>query len=160
MRLQSGCEIPKGGLWTGREQCNNRAEPLATNAAMRVQDGNLGIRSDSEYVVRVAVGLLQCERQLNNEGKAALWAEFVTDLRLKTTRLLDFVWVKGHSTKVHIDRQVTTTLDKGGNDAADSLASATASQHAAPQGLTAAATKRQRVALSTHVCCRLAFITT
>ena len=52
----------------GREQTNNRAELLAAIAAMRVQDGNLEIRSDSEYVVRIATGLLQGERQLNHEG--------------------------------------------------------------------------------------------
>ena len=47
---------------------NNRAELLAAITAMRVQDGNLVVRSDSEYVVRFATGLLHCERRLNNEG--------------------------------------------------------------------------------------------
>ena len=61
---------------------------------MRVQDRNLEIRSDSEYVVRIATGLLQSERHLNNEGGADLWDEVVTELRLKATRQLGFVWVK------------------------------------------------------------------
>ena len=56
----------------GHERPNNRA-------AMRVQDENIAIRSDSEYV-RVAAGLLQGERQLNNEGNADLWDEFVTEV--------------------------------------------------------------------------------
>ena len=43
---------------------------------MRVLGGNLEIRSDSEYVVHIATGLLQGERQLNNEGIADLWDEF------------------------------------------------------------------------------------
>ena len=64
-------------------------------------------------VVRIATGLSQGERQLNNKGTADLWDEFLTELRLKTTRQLDFVWVAGHATKVHIDREITTTLDKG-----------------------------------------------
>ena len=82
----------------GREQTNNRAELLAANAAMRVQNGNLEIMSDSEYVVRIVTGLLQGERQLNNEGDEDLWDEFVTELRLKDTRQLNFVWIKGHTT--------------------------------------------------------------
>ena len=45
------------------------------------------------------------------EGNGDLWDEFVTELRLRTTRHLDFVWVKGYPTKVHIDREITTTLD-------------------------------------------------
>ena len=46
----------------GREQTNHREELLAAIAAMRVQDGHLEIRSDSEYVVRIASGLLQVTR--------------------------------------------------------------------------------------------------
>ena len=42
-------------------------------------------------------------------------------------------------------------MSKGWNDVADALASAAAAHHAAPQALTEAATKRQRVALSTHM---------
>ena len=38
----------------GREQTNNRAELLAVVAAMEVHDGNLEIRSDSDYAVRIA----------------------------------------------------------------------------------------------------------
>ena len=84
MCLQSGCEIPNGGLWSllsegddrnrsftlpGREQTNNHAELLAASA-MRVQDGNFDVRSYIEYVVRVVTGLLQGQRHLNNEGNA------------------------------------------------------------------------------------------
>ena len=47
-------------------------------------------------------------------------------------------------------QQVTTTLNKGGSDAADALASAAAAHHAAPQTLTDAACERQRTALITH----------
>ena len=81
----------------------------------------------------------------------ATWDQFVTELRLKAARKLSFVWIKGHATKFHIDREITTTLDKRGNDAADALASAAAAHHAAPQTLIEAATKRQRVALTTHI---------
>ena len=106
-------------------------------------------RSDSEYVARIALGLLQGERQLNNEGDADLWDEFVTGVRLTATRQLSFVWIKGHATRIHIDREITTTLDNGGNDAADALASAAAAHHAAPQAQIEAATKRHRVDLAT-----------
>ena len=71
-------------------------------------------------------------------------------LRLGATRRLDFVWVKGHATKLNIDRQITTTLNKGGNDAADALASAAGAHHAAPQALTEAAIGRQRTAMVMH----------
>ena len=47
---------------------------------------------------------------------ADLWNEFETVLRLNDTRRLEFVWVRGHAAKAHIDRQVTTTLNKGGNE--------------------------------------------
>lgn len=66
------------------------------------------------------------------------------------SRRLGFVWVKGHAAKVHIDQQITTSLIKGGTDAADALASAGAAFHAAPQSWTDAAIDRQRTALS---CC-------
>ena len=121
MCLQSGCEIPGGlcGVFfsvgddrnrsftvLGREQTNNRAELLAAITAMRVQDGSLEIRSDSDYVVCIATGLLQGERQSSNEGDANLWDEFVTELRLKATQQPSFVWIKGHATKIHIYRRL------------------------------------------------------
>ena len=62
---------------------------------------------------KLLLGLLQGERQLHTEGNADSWAEFVSVLRLKTTRRVHFEWVKGHATKVHIDRETSTTPDKG-----------------------------------------------
>ena len=72
-----------------------------------------------------------------------MWAEFVSHLNLKTTRRLNFVWVKGHATKIRIDSGITATLD-------GAQASAAAAHHAAPLTLTEAATQRQWVALTTH----------
>ena len=63
-----------------------------------------------------------------------MWAEFVSELGLKTTRRLHLVWVKGHSTK----------------KSADALASVAEAHHAPPQAPTEAATPRRRVALTTH----------
>ena len=125
--------VSKPTIWRQSLRCECKTETLR-------------IRSDSENVARIATGVLRGERQLNNEGNADLCDEFVTELRLKTTRQLNFVWVKGRVTKVHIDREITTNLC-----AADALASAAAAHHAAPQALTEAATKRQRIALSTHL---------
>ena len=48
-----------------------------------------------------------------NDGNADLWDEFGTELRLNATRRLDFVWVEGHAAKLHIDWQITATLNKG-----------------------------------------------
>ena len=73
----------------------------------------------SGLIASIATGLLQGDRQLNNEGDAGLWDEFVMELRLKATPR-----VKGHATKVHIDREITTTLERGRNGGADALASA------------------------------------
>ena len=56
----------------GREQTNNRAELLAVITAMQVQDGNLEIRSDSEYVVRIAM--------------------LISHVRLTSRRQLDISW--------------------------------------------------------------------
>ena len=89
-------------------------------------------------------------RRKATRGNADLQEEFETVLRRNTTRRLGFVWVVGHATKVHIDRQITTSLDKGGKDAADALASAAAAHHAAPQALTEAVIDRQRTAWDTH----------
>ena len=108
----------------GREQTNNRAGLLAAIAVMRVHE---------------FLDSLQGERQLNNEGNADLWDEFVTELRLKTMRQ-EFtstgrslpLWTKG-------DMMLQTAT------------SAAAAHHAAPQALAGAATKRQRVALSTRM---------
>ena len=119
---------------------------------MKIRDGNLEIRSDSEYVVRIATSRVRGETQKCNEENADLWNEFETVLRLNDTRRLGFVWFKGHPTKARIDRQVTTSLDKGGNDAADALASAAAAHHGAPQTLTDAAYERQRTGLIAHSC--------
>ena len=140
------CSFPLPGC----EQTNNRAELLAVIATMQVHDGNLEIRSDSEYVVRIATSRTCREMQRDNEGNTDLWDEFETKLRLDATRRLDFVCVTGHAKKLHIGRHITTSLNKGGNDAADALASAAASHHAAPQALTEAAIERQRTALLTH----------
>ena len=60
----------------GREQTNNRAELLAVITAMQVHDGNLEIRSDSEYVVRIATSRARGETQKGNVDNADLWEEF------------------------------------------------------------------------------------
>ena len=133
----------------GREQTNNRAELPAVITAMQVRDGNLEIGSDSEYVVRIASSRSRGEMQTGNEGNADLWEEFETVLKRNISRRLGFVWVKGQATRVHIDRQITTSLMEG-SDAADALASAAAAFHAAPQSLTDAAIDRQRTAWDTH----------
>ena len=134
----------------GRAQTNNRAELFAVIAAMNIHDGNLEIKSDSEYVVRTATSRTRGETQQCNDENADLWKEFETVWRLDDTRRLKFVWVKGHATKIHIDRQITTSLNKGGNHAADALTSAAAAHHVAPQTLREAAYERQRTALITH----------
>lgn len=134
----------------GREQTDNCAELLAIIAAMKIRGGNLEFRSDSEYVVRIATSRIRGETQKCNEENEDLWNEFGTVLKINDTRRLEVVWVKGHATKSHIDWRGTTTLNLGGTDAADALASAAAARHAAPQILTDAAYERQRTALITH----------
>ena len=62
----------------GREQTNNRAELLAVVAAMKIHDGNLETRSDSEYVVRTATSRIRGETQKCNEENGDLWNEFET----------------------------------------------------------------------------------
>ena len=79
---------------------------------MQVHDGNHETSSDSEYVARIATSRARGETQKGNEGNADLWEEFETVLRRNTTMCLDFVWLKGHATKVHIDQQITTSLNK------------------------------------------------
>ena len=61
------------------------------------------------------------------------------------------MWVKGHATKAHIDRRTTATLNNGGNDAADALASEAKAHRAAPQASAEAAARRHHTALATHI---------
>ena len=99
-----GINDDRNGSLPGREQTNNRAELLAVIALMQVHDWNLEIRSDSEYVVRVATSRTRGETQKCNEENADLWNEFETLLRLNDMRRLEFVLVKRHATKAHTDR--------------------------------------------------------
>ena len=72
--------------------------------------------------VRVVTGLLKGERQLNTEGNADVWNELVTELRLKTTRRLNFVW--GQRAKKFTSSGRSPSLwTKGENGVADALAS-------------------------------------
>ena len=71
------------------------------------------------------------------KGNADLWEELETVLKRNISRRLGFVWVKGYATKVHIDQQITTSLNRGCDDAADAPSSAAAAFHPAPQSLTA-----------------------
>ena len=82
-------------------------------SAMKVHDGNLEIRSDSEYVVRIATSRVRGEAKKCNEENADLWNEFEIVLRLIDTRRLEFVWVKGHATKVRINRQFPHHSEQG-----------------------------------------------
>ena len=94
--------------------------------------------------------LLHGERQRNIEGTADLFVEFVSETEGHATHSLR-VGQKACDKSSHrqVDRHCSG--QRGGNDAADALASAAAAHHAAPQVLTEAATKRQRVALSIYV---------
>ena len=134
----------------GREQTNNRVELLAAIVAMRVQDGNLEIRYDTDCVVRIATGILQRETQLNNESDADLWDEFVTKLRAKATRQLSFVWIKRHATKIHISRR-SPPLWTREETMMRTHWRLLLRHHAAQPAMIEAATKRQRVALATHI---------
>ena len=60
----------------GREQTNNRAELLAVIAAMKIYDGNLEIRSDSEHVVRIVTSRTRGETQKCKEENADQWNEY------------------------------------------------------------------------------------
>ena len=107
MRLQSRYDVQTGLLFSllspgidlshciDVSKTNYRAELLAAIAAMRVHEGNLEIRSDSEYVVHAAPEPVQGERQRTAEGNVVVCAMFACELRLKTTRRIHFVWVKG-----------------------------------------------------------------
>ena len=68
----------------GREQTNNRAELLAVIPAMRVYTGNLEIRTESEYVVRIAAGILRGGVRKSSDCDADLWNEFETEVRLNS----------------------------------------------------------------------------
>ena len=59
------------------------------------------------------------------------------------------MWVQGRAKKLH-DRQINSSLNRSGYDAAVALASAAAAHHAAPQALTEAAIDRERTAWVTH----------
>ena len=78
-----------------------------------------------------------------------LWGELAQELYRRRGQVA-VIWVKGHAEQIHIDRGITTALDKCGNDSADALASAAAASHAAPHLLLQAATRRKQHALALH----------
>ena len=81
-----------------RDCVHNRAELLAVITAMKIYDGNLEIRSDSDYVVRAANCRMRGEIQRSNLENSDLWKEFDTALSFYGTRQVKFTWVKGHAT--------------------------------------------------------------
>ena len=61
----------------------------AVISAMKIHDGNLEIRSDSEYVVRIATSRVRGETQKRNEENADLWNEFENVLKINDQRACD-----------------------------------------------------------------------
>lgn len=84
-------ELSEGYLST----TNNRMEIMAILAALRNTEGNILIWSDSEYVIKCALGLF---RRTKN---ADLWKEYD---RLSAGRMIDFKWVRGHSGNQYNER--------------------------------------------------------
>ena len=105
----------------------------------------------SDYVVRVATGLLQGERQLNNRRRCRSVGRVCDRAETESHAATELCVDERTRDKIHSDREITTSLNKRGNDAADALASSAAAHHAAPKALIQTATKRRRVALTTHI---------
>ena len=69
-----------------------------------------------------------------NPGEnSGFWMKFVTELERSQDRPLHITCVKEHAEQVHINKGHNTEMVKGGNDAADALASTAASRHGTPQ---------------------------
>ena len=117
----------------GHVQTNNRAELAAVLHALRNESRDVHIKTDSAYVLR---GCLQHRWAWAAIGwdkvqNADLWKQ-VHDLLQRRVSSVVLSKVKGHATPKDVAAGRVSARDKHGNDAADCLASAGASSHAAP----------------------------
>ena len=127
MRMQSGCEVPKGGLrglisigddrnrsstLLGREHTHNCAELMAPIAAVRVQDGSFDVGSDGEYARACGYGSFARWETLEHRRQCGC-VGWVGDGAGNENHATSRLRVGSKGTKVHIDREITITLDKG-----------------------------------------------
>ena len=107
----------------------------------------LDIRSDSEYVCKgVSTWRSWCDTGWSHDH-ADLWNMLACQLRSRSTSVC-VSWVKGHATRIDVQRGRTTKEDKKGNDCADALAVAGASLHQIPAEVVADACERRHDAVN------------
>ena len=58
-----------------------------------------------------------------------LWEHFYLAVKRKGSKAVKITWVKGHATQEHINKGITTAVNKEGNDKADSVADLGAALH-------------------------------
>ena len=133
----------------GECQTNQRAELYAVVKLLQIEDRPLEIRTDSQWVLDGALSW--------NLWRAQGWQGDHSDLWLQLSSLLStrqspvkFSKVKGHASQTDIRRGDVISLDKWGNDGADSLAVFASASHCAPAALVQKAQQRKTTAKAVH----------
>jgi ribonuclease HI len=131
----------------GLLQSNQRAELLAVVLACLRDPRPLDIRSDSEYVCNGFKSIGGWAVVGWQGDHADLWNLLCREIASRAASV-QVSWVKGHATKLDIDRGRSTEEDKEGNDGADGLAVAGAQLHAIPSEVLDAAKQRMHWAMN------------
>ena len=132
----------------GRCQTNNRAELLAVLTALKSEPRSMEIRTDSEYVYKIAAAWQDWALGGWWGDHADMWCELGAHLMSRHTEIM-FTKVLGHAKERDIHMGRSTVEDKAGNDGADGLATAAAAHHAAPRELVLQAAVRKEMARAT-----------
>jgi len=98
--------------------------------------GPVHIGSDSEVFFKGANHHIDCIKNIKQQhtnwkltSDGDLWEHFYEAVRVKGANSVRVNWVKGHATKEHIDKGITTETDKCGNHEADAQADIGAALH-------------------------------
>ena len=99
---------------------------LAAGIIALCAHGPVHIGSDSEAFVNTANDILhkihhntKPHRSWKLMSDGDLWEHFYRAAIKKGPRSIKLTWVKGHATQEHIDKSITTLINKAGNDEAD-----------------------------------------
>ena len=99
---------------------------LAAGIIALCAHGPVHIGSDSEAFVNTANDILhkihhntKPHRSWKLISDGDLWEHFYRAAIQKGPRSIKLTWVKGHATQEHIDKSITTLVNKAGNDEAD-----------------------------------------
>ena len=157
-RLQADCRFRRSGAdmfhangsplnqslpLPGRVQTNQRAALYAVVKCLEQDWRPLGVRIDSEYVMRGFATCGQWGQRGWSGDNGDLWHAFASLLHQMPQAHVIMSKVKGHATEKDVKKGLVVPVDKAGNEGADELAGKAADRHRAPLALVEAANHRR-----------------